>query len=189
MVYTLLLENVSAYTPTEIHCTLTQLQLHTHALHSLPTTLDTRAAKAGLPPIDSLNFLPMITGVNQTSPRVEIPLSGGNSSGSGLIVGNYKLIRGKQATSFFPGVYMPNSTHDGGKSQIDCGAGCLFDIVNDPVEHYDLAKEKPDVLAVLQARAAALDKTYYQSPGEDKGDCKAFKAAQERGGYWGPWGY
>lgn len=36
---------------------------------------DARAAKAGLPPIDSLSMWPMLSGVNLTSPRTEIMLS------------------------------------------------------------------------------------------------------------------
>ena len=38
---------------------------------------DTHAHAHGLPPIDSLDMWPMITGRNETSPRVEIPLRGG----------------------------------------------------------------------------------------------------------------
>ena len=34
---------------------------------------DERAAKAKLPPIDSLNVWPLISGQNSTSPRVNIP--------------------------------------------------------------------------------------------------------------------
>ena len=46
---------------------------------------DARAAGAGLPPVDSLNVWPMLAGENATSPRTEVPLSGGAAlTGSGL---------------------------------------------------------------------------------------------------------
>ena len=48
--------------------------------------VDRRAAAAGLPPLDSLDVWPLLSGANGTSPRVEIPLSAnpppGNYSGS-----------------------------------------------------------------------------------------------------------
>ena len=37
--------------------------------------VDARAAAAGLPPLDSLDVWPLLSGANATSPRVEIPLS------------------------------------------------------------------------------------------------------------------
>ena len=59
---------------------------------------DHKAARAGLPPIDSHNMWPMISGANGSSPREEIPLSGGDVSGKGLIAGRYKLIQGDEVT-------------------------------------------------------------------------------------------
>jgi hypothetical protein len=37
--------------------------------------VDQRAAAADLPPLDSLNVWPLLSGANTTSPRTEIPLS------------------------------------------------------------------------------------------------------------------
>ena len=50
---------------------------------------DQKAAEAKLPPIDSLNMWPMISGQNATSPRVDIP-----ASYSTLISGDYKILQG-----------------------------------------------------------------------------------------------
>ena len=62
-----------------------------HVLGLDPT--DKTAAAAGLPPIDSLNMWPMISGVNATSPRLEIPLSSDETGTTGgLISGRYKIV-------------------------------------------------------------------------------------------------
>lgn len=61
---------------------------------------DERAARAGLPPIDSHNVWPLVSGANLTSPRTAIPLGsppvnfdGTNSISpvNGLIMGQYKV--------------------------------------------------------------------------------------------------
>lgn len=96
---------------------------------------DHKAAALGLPPIDSLSALDYLLGRNNTSPRTEVALSCA-MDGTGFIYNSrYKLVRGKQGTSFFPGPTTPNSTNDGSDSAIDCGRGCLFDLDVDPVEH------------------------------------------------------
>ena len=50
---------------------------------------DEKAAKAKLPPIDSLDVWPLISGQNSTSPRTDIP-----TSHDTLISGDYKIITG-----------------------------------------------------------------------------------------------
>ena len=50
---------------------------------------DERAEKAKLPPIDSLNMWPLISGENSTSPRTDIPISNVT-----LISGDYKILIG-----------------------------------------------------------------------------------------------
>ncbi len=56
---------------------------------------DKRAAAAGLPPIDSINMWDYLLsdGSNQSSPRYEFVMSGGE----GMIQGDYKLMFGKQS--------------------------------------------------------------------------------------------
>ena len=51
--------------------------------------IDTQAAKANLPPIDSLDMWPLIFGRKSISPRVDIPISL-----TTLISGNYKILTG-----------------------------------------------------------------------------------------------
>mmetsp|Transcript_3291 Transcript_3291/g.8099 ORF Transcript_3291/g.8099 Transcript_3291/m.8099 type:complete len:638 (+) Transcript_3291:166-2079(+) len=156
--------------------------------------VDPKAAAAKLPPVDSINLWPWIVGDAKQSPRTEVPLSGGSSSGSGLIkVVNgttWKLVRGSQGTSMFPGVHMPNSTDDGSNTAIDCGTGQLYNLDIDAVEHHDLSQDAghSDVLRLLQARATALDATYFQSDGSMAVDPAAKQTAESKyGGFWGPW--
>lgn len=155
---------------------------------------DPKAAALNLPPPDSLNAWPWIIGDATRSPRVEVPLSGGPIGGSGLIqvVNNvtFKLVRGTQSVSMFPGVHMPNSTDDGSNSGMSCGLGQLYNLDVDSVEHHDLSNDTQyaAVLLAIQKRAAELDETYFQSDGVDKADPAASAAAVAKyGGFWGPW--
>ena len=80
---------------------------------------DARAAAAGLPPIDSHNVWPLITGDNATSPRYEWPITpmgedlarcdtGGDAAY--MAEGRYKLIYGKIMQSGWCGQVHPNVT-------------------------------------------------------------------------------
>ena len=162
---------------------------------------DRAAARLGLPPIDSINIWAAIAGNVSRSPRVEVPLSAGSTlKGTALIVecpssscphsyGRFKLVRGTQGSGFFPGPTTPNGTTHGGSimcSSNPLGA-CLFDLSTDPIEHYDLAADKPELVHRLKQRAAELDAGVYQSPGGKKGDPASRAAARANGGFWGPW--
>ena len=71
---------------------------------------DERAAKANLPPMDSLNMWPLITGQNSTSHRTDIPLSM-----TALISGDYKILIDTINDAGWTGPVYPNETHpDGG---------------------------------------------------------------------------
>lgn len=131
---------------------------------------------------------PMLSGANMTSPRTEMALSGGPVGHTALIVGRYKLLRGKQPSAFFPGPHMPNKSDTGGNVSLDCSQGCLFDLDADPTEHVDLAQSKPDIAATLARRAVELDLTYFQSEGSTSKDPAAkVAAATNYSGFWGPW--
>jgi hypothetical protein len=170
------------------------------ALSGATDVTDHTAASLGLPPVDSINMWPVLSGNSTLSPRVEVPLSGGaNLTGSALIVqcpskdcpgskGRFKLVRGTMSSGFFPGPTTPNGTAHGGKVSCATHGACLFDLSTDPTEHVDLAPHKPELLGKLRRRAAELDATVYQSPGDHKADPLAKAAAREQyGGFWGPW--
>ena len=141
---------------------------------------DQKAAKANLPPIDSMNMWPMISGQNSTSPRVEIPVT--NST---LISGDYKIITGELSRAGWTGPHYPNSTQYVNNT-VNCGDGCLYNIKMDPYEYHNLAAEKPDVLKMMQMKLAAYQaKSFNPDRGRGwPGACEA--AVNKYGGYWGP---
>jgi len=85
---------------------------------------DAKATAANLPPVESLDMWPMISGANETSPRTELALSGGPVGQSGLISGQYKLLRGELSSAFFPGPHMPNSSDTGSKVRVTLQKRC-----------------------------------------------------------------
>ena len=141
---------------------------------------DEQAAATNLPPIDSLNMWPLISGENLTSPRVDIPVT--NKT---LISGDYKIITGRVANAGWTGPHYPNSSHPV-DAVVDCGDGCLYNIKEDPLEHINLATELPDVLKKMQAKLAEYVSTRF-NPDRGRvwpGACDA--AVNNYGNYWGP---
>ena len=162
---------------------------------------DASAAAAGLPPVDSLDLWPHVSGQNASSPRTEVwltPLSGdryngtqGRSGDAAIIVGRHKLIVGDIGQSSWTGPVYPNASRWPTWATIEnCTTpqkvGCLFDIFDDPTEHHDLAAAKPDVAAALLARLEALEATKFDPP-RGKPDAKSCDTLWDNGGYWGPW--
>ena len=87
---------------------------------------DTKAAAANLPPVDSFNMWPLISGKNSTSSRVDIP-----ASINALISGDYKIMLGEMMFVGWTGPVFPNSTNPQGgiPTVLNCGTkGCLFNI-------------------------------------------------------------
>ena len=102
-----------------------------------------------LPPIDSLNVWPLISGQNSTSPWVDIPLTQNT-----LISGQYKILTGNVDLAGWTGPVYPNTIKPSGISAIEhCGdSGCLYNIIDDPEEYTNLAEKMPDVLKEMQAK-------------------------------------
>ena len=173
---------------------------------------DGRAAAAGLPPIDSVNQWPLISGANATAARAEIALGdttaiNPNGDGDTLVGGvmqvrngtTYKLILGTPGKLYVidqdtvTGPLWPNSsshlvptTHSR-----TCGRkekrGCLFDVFADPLEQHNLGEQMPELFASMLARIDELQQTVY-SPKRGSKDEDACKAAEGKYlGYWGPW--
>eukprot|EP01084_Bolivina_argentea_P042854 78991_1 len=151
---------------------------------------DDRAAKAGLPAIDSINQWPHI--LNQTngiSPRNEFILSSDNAGG--LIQGDYKIIFGTQHPAFWTTLDYPNGTI-GQPQSIYCGnitnGGCFFNINLDPSEHYDIINKSENNALVesMRERFMELQKTQFQ-PDFGVPDQNCCVKMKQNGGYWGPW--
>jgi arylsulfatase A-like enzyme len=161
-------------------------------LANVTDTADHRAAASGLPPVDSVDVWPFITGANATSPRVEVPVSQG-----ALVQWPYKLLRGLQWWSGYGGEIYPNSTSaaQDANSYVDCGTpGCLYDLRTDWNEREDVAGQYPDVAAALSARLTDLIPTFFSNndTGVDacpKGTllCACWAAENVWGGYFGPY--
>ena len=164
---------------------------------------DEPARAAGLPPIDSLNMWPLISGANSTSPRTEV-VAGSDSSecnfGNGTTVqalvraDGWKLIIGSLGQNVWSGPISPNGTnwtdtpyHCGIPSSPPVGkGGCLFNVLADPNEHDDVVDQHPDIVAEMYARIQAHQTTAF-SPDRGHDDGSACRAAlgtwQQR---WGP---
>ena len=70
---------------------------------------DERAAKANLPPIDSMNMWPLISGETTESPRKDVPVSIDT-----LISGEYKILTGTVDQAGWTGPRYPNQTNPSG---------------------------------------------------------------------------
>ena len=144
---------------------------------------DEAAAKAKLPPIDSMNMWPLISGDNSTSPRTDIP-----ASYDTLISGDYKILMGSINYAVHTGPQYPNKTTVPSeiKKSFDCGDGCLYNIKEDPNEYNDLSIKLPDTLKTMQKKLQNYQKTYF-NPDRGKEWPEACEAAFNKyGGFWGP---
>ena len=134
------------------------------------TTEDERAEKAGLPPSDSQDFWPYLTGATNESPRQEVSIEGGTGGYTGTLI--MKI-----------GGALYKYIHSSGE---------VYDL-SDGFESENLKDQHSlqPVLNRLRDRVKALDKTAYQSFPDhtghkpDPGSKSAVKT--KYGGHWGPW--
>jgi arylsulfatase I/J len=163
------------------------------AVAGVRDTADARAAAAGLPPIDSLDVWPLLSGANATSPRVEMPISP-----AVLLSFPHKLLRGLQDWSGRTSPLYPNATSVRADASPNtwtfCGGGCLFDVAADPEERHDLAPARPDLVATLSARLDDLARGFFSNkdvgvdacpPGTQL--CGCWAAVHTHGGTLGPY--
>ena len=147
---------------------------------------DSVAAKAGLPPVDSLDFWPLLSGTNTTAPREEILVTA-----SALVTKQYKLLTGNQAGASWSGPQYPNATTASSPVYgvtIDCGStGCLFDLEADMTEHTDLAASLPGVAEKLNARRKELALGIFTRPKVPDDPACMEAAFTKWGGFLGPW--
>jgi len=104
----------------------------------------------------------------------------------------WKLMTGDERQYIQTGPHYPNSTTGDFNSQDDkwvrhCGDACLYELYSDPAERHDLAAmetSKPIIAHLRKIVEDAIDTAY--NPHRGKDDPRACKAAERRGGFWGP---
>merc|ERR1712232_1397896 len=112
--------------------------------------------------------------------------------GGGLIRGGYKVILGTNSQAGWPGPVFPNMTSNWNPSESieTCGntteTGCLFNIIEDPGQHVNLASREPKVFEEMIERIALINKGFFD-PDRGEVDTKACELAMTKyGGFWGP---
>lgn len=159
---------------------------------------DAAAASANLPPVESFNLWPLLSGANATAPRTELAIGVGPNvvpghnltTVQGLIIPPYKLLIGPLGQDIWQGPQYPNASTDWVDTPRHCGnangAGCLYNIWEDPTEHEDIAAAHPDIVARLRARMDEIQATTF-TPRRGTDDGAACSAAMNKwGGFWGP---
>ena len=145
--------------------------------------VDKKAAAANLPPVDSLDMWPLISGENSTSPRTDI-----FASIDAMISGDYKILMGRMGQAGWTGPQYPNQTNPSGGiiTVVECGdTGCLFNIKDDPEERHNLASTMPEMLNEMKTKFMKLNETYF-NPNRGKDWPGACEATVKYGNFWGP---
>lgn len=166
---------------------------------------DDLAEAYGLPPVDSVNHWPLLSG--------QIPAGGGNRteihvSVVTLIQGRWKLLTGSDPASVnkhqHEGVVPFNSYRVGyGVDALHsilamaippygmaCHTGCLFDILADPTESHDVAAENPMVVSAMWKRLKKLNEDTFNPDRGDRGTIDVAPChAMQKIGYYGPFAH
>jgi len=147
---------------------------------------DTTAAEADLPPVDGYDLWPLLSGAQTESPRRELVISS-----SVLIMGDYKLVVGKQEYAVWTESRWPTAStptqYELKHTKLKCStrSPCLFNVARDPTERDDLADDMLQEVEQMQNRFEQLaqDFFYNQQQGEDS--CPAIAMDTEE--YCGCW--
>jgi arylsulfatase I/J len=174
---------------------------------------DKRAAAADLPPIDSYNLWPFLSGKTADSPReflVITPTAYPTGKG-GLIWGKYKVVFGDADGSstvrgaYWTGPQYPNASspehHQAAviyKLVEQCGDvpenGCMYDVMTNPSEDVNIAAKNPDLFKKMhqqllhfwsQNRLREPDEVQLGAQLLLKKPCEV--ALHRYGGFWGPY--
>jgi arylsulfatase I/J len=165
---------------------------------------DKAARSAGLPPIDSLDLWPYLSGVAPTSPRTEIWKAAPSVSyREGVAVmqvltnasTGLQLIIDDVGPDCWSGPHSPNASATCCGKVVHCGRpgnksgkqGCLFNVVDDPGQHTDLAEAMPEVALALYKRLQEVNATAFQPDrgSFDKNACDVYQTKWR--GFYGPW--
>ena len=148
---------------------------------------DRWAAASGLPPIDSLDMWPLLSGRNATSPRTSVLVTRDL-----LVHQEWKLVRGgtDMVEAAWGGVRYPNAstaTDPIDAHYLRCPErGCLFNVVSDVEERHEVSAQHPDVVQRLGREMDAMAATIWAPPREVDPRC-AQAARSLYNGFYGPW--
>ena len=171
---------------------------------------DHKSPAAGIPPVDSHNMWPLLSGQTTTSPRSEVYLGaavplpglrGGPTIAQAIIDSDgYKLIAGNIIDGIWQGPFFPNqsSTTDWDESTdyVDCGGAnpvypypgaCLFNVFSDPTEHEDIAAKNPAKVAQLTTRLKQLTETAFSPLRGGTTNVPCETSSTKWSGFLGPW--
>ena len=162
---------------------------------------DTKAAAAGLPPVDSQSLWPYWSGKDSRSPRKSLALGDKlpRTTVQGYILDNrdgregsgwpglWKLLLGNLTAAGWQSESFPNASTGNYPTQ-NCGeSGCLFELTSDPNEYNDVAVAQPQVVARLHGAIAAAQKTAFDPDRGAQDPQSCVSAMQQWNGFWGPW--
>ena len=167
---------------------------------------DHTAAAAGLPPVDSIDMWPLLSGANVTAPRDWVPLLVDASvvgvsavkipvNMSAVIVGDWKLVKGPMILqSYTQGPQFPNSSYvpygrftDPKQIQICWPKGCLYNVASDPGELHDVAKSEHEIVKQLDAKIEEMRASHFQSKSDLSQNASCGAAITAYGNFYGPW--
>lgn len=149
--------------------------------------IDAQAAQVGLPPLDSIDQWPLLSGMSSTALRKRVEIGGvlrvtGDLTAVGLITHPFKILIDGPAQKGVP------------RSEQACGrtpeTGCLYDVFKDPGEQHNLAQLKPDIFRKLMEELRLVNRTVY-SPNRGEPGRKSFVKScniflSRYGGFFGP---
>jgi len=128
-----------------------------------PTDTMPETLGLSLPEVDGLDMWPLLSGQIKTSPRSEILISE-----STYISASYKLMTGYfkyaiRQDAVWPDSSTPNDDELANEI-LDCvtDGPCLFNIVNDPEERYNLANSYPTVVNAMYGMKSKYMSTVYR---------------------------
>ena len=133
-----------------------------------------------------MDLWPWLSGAAENSPRTMTvydhdmyKTDNASLARGALRLGDLKVIVGKEHEASWYGLFSPNKTQKPDLSATTCSieAPCLFDVKNDPSEHVDLAKSRPEDLQRLLDAFYKLADEYHppknNPPHEVEGYCNA----------------
>jgi len=176
---------------------------------------DAEAEAAGLPPIDSIDQWPYLSGQTPEPPRRELPIGSTAdatdtwASRSDVVVRAliqrdpsdssklWKLMLGQEPMAVWTGPHFPNATtaaqRDFADVYAECGfeQGCLFELCTDPSEHENVAAANPEVVRRLRAAMEEHNATVFAPPRPESPAACAVALDRYRDpahdfGWWGP---